>query len=93
MCSRIARSLRANIGPEPSHPSEQPVGPRPDQDAAAGRWERWRARTHERLLSAALELFAAQGFAETTRDQIAERADVARRRPSGWSRSSLCLSP
>jgi AcrR family transcriptional regulator len=32
----------------------------------------------ERLLSAALELFAANGFAETTIDQIAERADVAR---------------
>jgi AcrR family transcriptional regulator len=31
-----------------------------------------------RLLSAALDLFAAQGFAETTIDQIAERADVAR---------------
>ncbi len=32
----------------------------------------------ERLLSAALELFAANGFAATTIDQIAERADVAR---------------
>jgi AcrR family transcriptional regulator len=32
----------------------------------------------ERLLSAALDLFAQQGFAETTIDQIAERADVAR---------------
>jgi len=32
----------------------------------------------ERLLSAALELFAANGFGETTIDQIAERADVAR---------------
>jgi AcrR family transcriptional regulator len=32
----------------------------------------------ERLMSAALELFAAQGFADTTIDQIAERADVAR---------------
>ncbi len=32
----------------------------------------------ERLLSAALDLFAAQGFEETTIDQIAERADVAR---------------
>jgi AcrR family transcriptional regulator len=32
----------------------------------------------ERLLSAALELFAANGFADTTIDQIAERADVAR---------------
>ena len=29
-------------------------------------------------MSAALELFAAQGFADTTIDQIAERADVAR---------------
>ena len=35
-------------------------------------------RMRERLLSAALDLFAAQGFAETTIDQIAERADVAR---------------
>jgi AcrR family transcriptional regulator len=32
----------------------------------------------ERLLSAALELFALNGFAETTIDQIAARADVAR---------------
>lgn len=32
----------------------------------------------ERLLSAALDLFAANGFADTTIDQIAERADVAR---------------
>jgi AcrR family transcriptional regulator len=32
----------------------------------------------ERLLSAALDLFASNGFAETTIDQIAERADVAR---------------
>jgi len=32
----------------------------------------------ERLLSAALGLFAAQGYDETTIDQIAERADVAR---------------
>lgn len=35
-------------------------------------------RMRERLLSAALELFAANGFGETTIDQIAERADVAR---------------
>lgn len=32
----------------------------------------------ERLLSAALELFAVDGFADTTLDQIAERADVSR---------------
>jgi AcrR family transcriptional regulator len=35
-------------------------------------------RMRQRLLSAALELFAANGFAETTIDQIAARADVAR---------------
>ena len=35
-------------------------------------------RMRARLLSAALELFAANGFGETTIDQIAERADVAR---------------
>ena len=43
-----------------------------------GRRERQRLRMRERLMSAALELFAAQGFADTTIDQIAERADVAR---------------
>lgn len=43
-----------------------------------GRRERQRVRMRERLLSAALDLFAARGFAETTIDQIAERADVAR---------------
>lgn len=32
----------------------------------------------ERLLAAALELFAVQGFSDTTIDQIADRADVAR---------------
>jgi AcrR family transcriptional regulator len=35
-------------------------------------------RMRARLLSAAFDLFAANGFAETTIDQIAERADVAR---------------
>ena len=43
-----------------------------------GRRERQRLLMRERLLSAALDLFAANGFAETTIDQIAERADVAR---------------
>lgn len=49
-----------------------------DSQPPAGRRQRQRERMRERLLSAALELFAAQGFAETTIDQIAERADVAR---------------
>jgi AcrR family transcriptional regulator len=44
----------------------------------AGRREQQRERMRERLLTAALELFAAQGFDATTIDQIAERADVAR---------------
>ncbi len=43
-----------------------------------GRRERQRLEMRERLLSAALDLFAANGFGETTIDQIAERADVAR---------------
>ncbi len=43
-----------------------------------GRRERQRLQMRERLLSAALDLFAAQGFEKTTIDQIAERADVAR---------------
>ncbi|MET8539553.1 TetR/AcrR family transcriptional regulator [Kitasatospora sp. NPDC004799] len=37
-----------------------------------------RTATRERLLTAALELFAAQGYAATTYDHIAERADVGR---------------
>ncbi|MFD4660394.1 TetR/AcrR family transcriptional regulator [Kitasatospora sp. NPDC058444] len=37
-----------------------------------------RTATRERLLTAALELFATQGYAATTYDHIAERADVGR---------------
>ena len=60
--------LKPKISPGPSIDREQP----------AGRRERQRLRMRERLLSAALDLFAANGFADTTIDQIAERADVAR---------------
>ncbi|MER7849126.1 TetR/AcrR family transcriptional regulator [Kitasatospora sp. NPDC096077] len=42
------------------------------------RREQRRTATRERLLAAALELFAAQGYAATTYDHIAERADVGR---------------
>lgn len=52
--------------------------PNNDTEAGGGRRERQRARMRERLTAAALELFAAQGFEETTIDQVAERADVAR---------------
>lgn len=46
--------------------------------SAEGRRERRRRETRERLLNAALELFAAQGYAATTYDHIAARADVSR---------------
>jgi len=49
-----------------------------DMAIPVGRRERQRVQMRERLLAAALELFAANGFAETTIDQIAARADVAR---------------
>ncbi|QCX74665.1 putative acrEF/envCD operon repressor [Streptomyces sp. YIM 121038] len=42
------------------------------------RRERRRNATRERLLAAALELFAAHGYAATTYEHIAERADVGR---------------
>ncbi|MGC9542176.1 TetR/AcrR family transcriptional regulator [Streptomyces sp. UG1] len=44
-----------------------------------GRRERQRQRIRAAILDAALELFAEQGYAATTIDQIAERADLARR--------------
>ncbi|MEU3569805.1 TetR family transcriptional regulator [Kitasatospora sp. NPDC036755] len=42
------------------------------------RHDQRRAATRERLLAAALELFATQGYAATTYDHIARRADVGR---------------
>ncbi|OUC95747.1 TetR/AcrR family transcriptional regulator [Streptomyces swartbergensis] len=45
----------------------------------AGRRERQRQRLRTAILDAALELFTEQGYAATTIDQIAERADLARR--------------
>jgi len=41
--------------------------------------ERHTERTRDAIVSAALELFAANGYAQTTVDEIAERADVAPR--------------
>ncbi|MBF6059505.1 helix-turn-helix transcriptional regulator [Nocardia terpenica] len=43
-----------------------------------GHRDRRRARTRDRILDAALELFAAHGMEATTFDQIAELADVSR---------------
>lgn len=53
----------------PTGPTEQPMGRR----------ERQRQRIRSAILDAALELFAEQGYGATTIDQIAERADLARR--------------
>ena len=43
------------------------------------RRERQRESTRQRILDAALSLFRERGYADTSVDQIAERADVARR--------------
>ena len=47
--------------------------------ASVGRRERRVAATRQAITAAARDLFDAQGYAETTLDQIAERADVAPR--------------
>jgi AcrR family transcriptional regulator len=46
--------------------------------APVGRRERHKRQTCERLLDAAIECFLEKGYDETTVDQIADRADVAR---------------
>jgi AcrR family transcriptional regulator len=50
----------------------------PQAERPLSRRERSKNRMHDRLYTAALELFAEQGYERTTIDQIAERADVAR---------------
>ncbi|MEV6828446.1 TetR family transcriptional regulator [Amycolatopsis sp. NPDC051102] len=47
--------------------------------ASDGRRERKKAQTRSRIQEAALDLFASQGYRETTIAQIAARADVATR--------------
>lgn len=47
--------------------------------ASLGRRERQRATTRDAIATAALELFEEKGFTATTVDEIADRADVARR--------------
>lgn len=48
------------------------------ESSPQGRRERKRLDTRDRLLHAALELFAKQGFADTKVEHITERADVAK---------------
>jgi AcrR family transcriptional regulator len=52
--------------------------------ATAGLRERKRERTRQAIASAALDLFARQGFHDTTIPQIAEAADVSPRTVSGY---------
>ncbi|MCG6498750.1 TetR/AcrR family transcriptional regulator [Kitasatospora sp. A2-31] len=49
-----------------------------DQPTPLGRRERNKLKVKERLYDAAITLFAEQGYDETSIDEIAERADVAR---------------
>lgn len=46
---------------------------------AEGRMERRKREIRHRIVAAAMELFERQGFANTTMEQIAEAADVARK--------------
>ncbi|MFD9906999.1 TetR/AcrR family transcriptional regulator [Streptomyces sp. NPDC059063] len=55
-----------------------PTAPQEPDQPPTDRRERRRTATRDRLLTAALELFATQGYAATTYDHIAERADVGR---------------
>jgi AcrR family transcriptional regulator len=51
---------------------------RPEPAPRAGRRERHRAETRDRLYRAALRLFAERGFLETTVEDITEAADVGK---------------
>ena len=53
-------------------------------DESTGLRERKRERTRKAIAEAALELFARQGFHDTTIPQIAEAADVSPRTVSGY---------
>ncbi|MFP4395532.1 MAG: TetR/AcrR family transcriptional regulator [Anaerolineales bacterium] len=49
-----------------------------ESDARTSRWDRHKERTRRRLLNEAERLFRTQGFDETTVEQIAKAADVAK---------------
>ncbi len=56
---------------------QTPTTPHGPEPAPLGRRERRKREVHGRILEAARELFAKQGFQATTVDEIARRADVA----------------
>ena len=59
-------------------PSAQSSSPPPGPEATLDRHARGRQRRRNRVYEAALQLFLEKGYEETTMDDIAERADVAR---------------
>ncbi|MFD7661632.1 TetR family transcriptional regulator [Streptomyces sp. NPDC059788] len=59
------------------HEGERP--PEPSVGALGGLRERKKQRTRDALIRAALELFTAHGYDETTIDEIAEAVDVSQR--------------
>jgi AcrR family transcriptional regulator len=62
----------------PKHRASAVPGPRQALPARAGRRERHRAQTREKLYEAALKLFAERGYLETTVEDITEAADVGK---------------
>lgn len=48
-------------------------------DCSGGRQERRKEETRKKIIEAAMELFNKQGFYDTTMEQIAEKADVAKK--------------
>ncbi|WP_104821184.1 TetR family transcriptional regulator [Kitasatospora sp. MMS16-BH015] len=63
----------------PLQPAEQPEAARPEPGAGTRRAAAQRLQMRQDLAAAAMELFATQGYEETTVDQIAAAAGVARR--------------
>jgi AcrR family transcriptional regulator len=77
---RVARRPDPTSAPyaRPARPSARTGPARAPRAAAAGARGAARARRHERILAAAEHLFAAQGFAKTTVDEIAAAAGVSK---------------
>src|ERR1700729_1646269 len=71
-CPIVKYRVLVKTAPRPSATLPVPAVPR------AGRRERHRTETRDRLYRAALELFAARGFLETTVEDITEAADVGK---------------
>jgi AcrR family transcriptional regulator len=71
-CPIVSYGVLVKTAPRSSLPSPAQAAPR------AGRRERHRTETRDRLYRAALALFAERGFLETTVEDITEAADVGK---------------